>query len=104
MSTLALDGVRPRSRSTDPTTSVDAGRCADLTASQREVLALFEVEDRPLADHELVAAAQSWGSPFTPQRIRSARAELAEDGRLALVEDEYRATATGHKARVWRTA
>lgn len=104
MSTLALDGVRPRSRSTDPTTSVDAGRCADLTASQQEVLALFEVEDRPLADHELVAAAQDWGSRFTPQRIRSARAELAEDGLVELLEDEYRETSTGHNARVWRAA
>lgn len=99
MSTLALDGTRPRSRRRDPVTSVDAGRFAALSASQWEVLRLFMEQGRPLADHELVAVA--WGSPFTPQRIRSARAELAESGLLVLVEDFYRKTATGHRARLW---
>jgi len=101
MSTLALDGVLPRSRSADPTTSVDAGREADLTDSQQDVLEVFRIEGRPLADHELVAEAARLGSPFTPQRIRSARAELALLDRLVLVEGESRETETHHRARVW---
>lgn len=104
MSTLALDGIRPRSRRRDPVTSVDAGRYADLNSSQQEVIALFTVQGRALADHELVAAAHSWGSRFTPQRIRSARSELAEDGLVVLVEDERRQTESGRTARVWRLA
>lgn len=105
MSSLALDGTLPRSRRTDPTTSVDAGRAADLSASQREVLRLFAVMRRwPMADHELIEVATAWRSPFTPQRIRSARAELAAAGRLVLVEGETRKTPTGGNARVWTLA
>lgn len=101
MSTLALDGVLPRSRRTDPTTSVDAGRDADLRDSQREVLWLFESHaGRDFADHELVDLAQQTGSTYSAQRIRSARAELTELGRIVQVEGEYRKTKT-KRARVW---
>lgn len=104
MSTLALDGVLPRSRSTDPVTSVDAGRSADLSRSQRQVLALFERVAQPVADHELVRTAELMGLPFTAQRIRTARAELAEAGRVVLVEGQYRRTKTGRRAQVWALA
>ena len=109
MSSMVLDGARPRSRSTDPVTSVDAGRGADMRASQREVLDVFEFAQSmhgraDLADHELVQVAASMHSKFSAQRLRSARAELAEDGLIVLVEGEYRATASGKRARVWRVA
>lgn len=104
MSTLAQDGVLPRSRVTDPTTSLDAGRDADLSDSQREVLAIFYRRPKGLADHQLVAVARSSGTIFTPQRIRSARAELVEAKRLVLIEGEYRKTKTGRRARVFTVA
>ncbi len=104
MSVGVLDGVTPRSRSTDPTTSVDAGRAVSLTDSQQDVLVVFELEQRPLADHELVAEAARLGSPYSDSRVRSARAELAEAGLLELVEGETRTTKRGKSARVWRLA
>lgn len=100
MSTLALDGVLPRSRSKDPTTSVDAGRRAQLTESQQQVVTLFELEGRALADHELVAVSESWGGRFTPQRIRSARKELYRKGRIQRVP-VFRKTVRGNRAQVW---
>lgn len=105
MSSLVLDGVNPRSRTVDPVTSVDAGRDAQLTASQGEVLSMFHA--RPIdgfADHELVEWAEYSGSRYTPQRIRSARAELAEKGLLEHGEGDYRKTPTGKNARVWTLA
>lgn len=104
MSSMALDGSTPRSRTTDPITSVDAGRAADLNRSQRQVLALFEHITRPVADHELVRTAELMGLPFTAQRIRSARSELAELGRVVLVEGEFKRTKTGRRAQVWTLA
>lgn len=104
MSTLVLDGLSPRSRSEDPVTSVDAGRAANLNASQQYVLDLFVWTGRPLADHELVQIAVDRGSYFTAQRIRSARSELAELSRLALVDDRYSETPSGRRARVWKLA
>lgn len=101
MSMLALDGVLPRSRRTDPVTSLDAGRAHDLAPSQQQVLELFAEAGRPLADHELVAAARAAHAPFSPQRIRTARSELAELGQLVLVEGEYRSTPARYRARVW---
>lgn len=106
MSTLALDGTLPRSRRGDPTTSVDAGRAVDLNASQAYVLALFgrHYGLSHIADHELVAIAFAQGSRYTPQRIRSARAELTQLGRIVLVEGEKRTTPHGGRAKVWRLA
>jgi hypothetical protein len=108
VSTAVLDGVSPRSRGTDPVTSVDAGRDAQLTSSQEEVLWLFHeaanAGSAAFADHELVAFAQNRGSTYTPQRIRSARAELAEKGLLIHAEGDYCTSPTGKNARVWTLA
>jgi hypothetical protein len=107
MSTLVLDGTSPRSRTTDPVTSVDSGRAADLNASQREVLAMF-VSGSAMADHQLVALAESNGTIFTPQRLRSARAELTEFGLLDQYaphgEPLFRYTERGRLAHVWALA
>ena len=100
MSTMAIDGVMPRSRKSDPVTSVDAGRAADLHGSQAAVLDLMrdfgtefgwtqgELEDRLRGE-------------WSPSRIRSAVSELVE---LGLVEwtGDTRPTRYGRKARVYR--
>lgn len=107
MSSMALDGIA-RSRSTDPTTSVDAGRSVNVAHSQAYVhvtLALME----KLADHELVTFHEqdteghvAWGK-FSPQRLRSARAELVEQGVIEF-SGIYRLTDSGRRARVWQVA
>lgn len=99
---MVLDGLSPRSRSTDPVTSVDAGRSADLSGSQLSVLIALE-SFGPLADHELVelnAATRGSVPAYSPQRIRSARAELVEQGRVEF-SGIFRLTPSGHRARVW---
>lgn len=106
MSSMALDGALPRSRSTDPTTSVDAGRSVDLPMSQayvRDTLAVFG----PFADHELLefyeadASGQKMYGCFSPQRLHSARAELVEAGTVEAT-DEFCLTPSGRRAHVWR--
>ena len=104
MSTLVLDGVTPRARTTDPTTSVDAGRVANLTASQRLVLDIFTRQRGPLADHQLVAWAEGTSREnFAPSRIRSARSELTELGVIVLAEGTVK-TPRGIRAQLWRLA
>ena len=107
MSSMALDGDMPRSRSTDPTTSVDAGRSVQIAHSRdyvKQTLTVFG----PLADHELVelhaddAAGRRAFGRFSPQRLRSARAELVALGEVESVPDEYRRTDSGRRAHIWR--
>ena len=52
----------------------------------------------------MVAAAQKRGLRFSPQRIRSARAELAEDGLVVPVEGVFRKTESNYRAQVWAVA
>src|SRR5690606_25468490 len=105
---MVLDGAAPRSRSTDPVTSVDAGRAADLEGSQRYVLGIlhtrgaladFEIEAEALGEepYRRLAALPRWSF----QRLRSARAELVEMGCVAAVEGEFRRTQSGRRAQVW---
>lgn len=96
MSSMVLDGASPRSRSTDPTTSVDAGRAANLHASQDAVLNHMR-GGGTWTQGELENAFSEW----SPSRIRSAVSELVE---LGLVEHtgETRLTRFGRKARVYR--
>lgn len=108
MSVGVLDGVEPRSRTTDPVTSVDAGRDADLSGSQAAVLSLFRRRHRRsllgMADHELVSFAAAEGVDFTPQRIRTARAELAKRKLVVHTPGDYVESPTGKNARVWTLA
>lgn len=99
-----LDGVKPRAGSKDPITSVDAGRMANLCESQRDVLALFHIAQRPLADHQLVALATELGLKRTAQRVRSARSELRDLGLIVMVEGEYEQTEHDIRAHVWKLA
>lgn len=99
MSSMALDGVMPRSRKSDPVTSVDAGRSAKLHASQSRVLEVtMYAMSHGVTQGELEAfLAGEW----SPSRIRSAVSELESAG---LVEwtGETRPTRYGRKARVYR--
>lgn len=99
MSILALDGVNPRTRSTDPITSVDAGRSVDLSHSQSVVLAAMRARGVGVTQYEL----ENFLPGLSPSRVRSAVSELAEQG-LVEPTDETKTTRFGRQARVWRTA
>jgi len=94
---MVLDGLSPRSRSTDPTTSVDAGRAADLKGSQAAVLGTIRLGKRGWTQFELEMNHREW----SPSRVRSAVSELVELG-LVEVTDRMRETPHGRKARVYR--
>lgn len=96
MSSMVLDGVSPRSRSTDPVTSVDAGRAAKLHESQAAVLDCLKswVDG---TQGELESALPQW----SPSRIRSAVSELGARG-LVEATGETRPTRYGRQARVYR--
>ena len=93
---MVMDGVMPRSRKSDPVTSVDAGRAADLSGSQAAVIDLMR-GPYTWTQAELERGIDQW----SPSRIRSAVSELVE---LGLVEwtGEMRMTRYGRKARVYR--
>ncbi len=103
---MVMDGLMPRSRAKDPVTSLEAGRAADLKGSQRYVFDTLTTFG-PFADHELVefyagdeSGRRYYGS-WTPQRLRSARKELADAGLVEatgeVVPSEY-----GRPAQVWQ--
>ncbi|POH63609.1 hypothetical protein C3B60_15940 [Cryobacterium zongtaii] len=98
---MVLDGASPRTQSAHPVTSVDAGRTVALPESQTAVLMLLTSAGGSLADHELTALAAKHGVPFSPQRLRTARSELAEAGRVFLVDGEFRLTKSNYRAQVW---
>ncbi|TFD16194.1 hypothetical protein E3T26_04750 [Cryobacterium sp. TMT1-21] len=100
---MALDGKSPRSQSSHPVTSVEAGRAVALPESQTAVLMLL-TSAGPMADHELTALAAKSGVPFSPQRLRTARSELAEADRVVLVDGEFRLTKSNYRAQVWSLA
>lgn len=97
-----IHGDSPRTRRSDPITSHLAADTNDIKGSRRDVLDILQVFG-PQADHEMVAMAAQYTPAFTPQRLRSARAELVE---LGLVEalGIYRLTASGRRANVWQVA
>jgi len=96
MSSMVLDGASPRSRKSDPVTSVDAGRVANLKGSQAAVLSFMRTGGE-WTHEDLEIAFPEW----SPSRIRSAASELEA---LGLVEwtGETRPTKYGRKARVYR--
>lgn len=93
---MALDGV-PRSRKTDPVTSVDAGRRARLRESQAAVLETLAGVDFGLTQGELEARISDW----SPSRVRTAVSELAEAG-LVQPTGTFRKTRSGRNAQVWQ--
>lgn len=96
MSIMALDGVNPRSRSTDPVTSVDAGRRADLSNSQAVVLAAMRARGTGATQFELEQSLPG----LSPSRVRSAVSELVIQG-FVRATDDTRLTPYGRAARVW---
>ena len=84
MSSMVLDGVMPRSRKSDPVTSVNAGRAAKLCESQKDVLEFMD----------------AYGFIYSPSRIRSAVSELESAGLVEWTGDT-RPTRYGRKARVY---
>ncbi|QIK62315.1 hypothetical protein G7068_03170 [Leucobacter viscericola] len=105
MAIAAIDGVTPNSRATDPVTSVDAGRSVNLVHSKEYVFQALKVFG-PMADHELVELHEgdTFGHKafgrFSPQRLRTARANLVEDERVEFT-GKYRKTDSGRRAQVW---
>lgn len=94
---MVLDPL-PRSRSTDPVTSVDAGRQAKLHASQDAVLEFMRMSGGDWTQGELEVMVNDW----SPSRIRSAVSELEALGLVEVVEGVVRKTRFGRKARVYR--
>lgn len=99
MAIMTLDGPNPRSRTTDPVTSVDAGRSVDLCRSQAVVLAAMRARSVGVTQCEL----EEFLPGLSPSRVRSAVSELAERG-LVEATDETRPTKYGRQARVWEVA
>lgn len=96
MSSMILDGLTPRARATDPVTSVDAGRKADLSRSQAVVLAAMRARGRGCTQAEVEAMLPG----ISPSRARSAVSELTERG-LVRVTDRTKPTRYGRQARVY---
>lgn len=98
MANMVLDGASPRSRSTDPVTSVDAGRLANLPGSQALVWwALGEYG--PCTMERLEEAVPG----YSPQRVRTALAELREQG-FAQAAEGFGTTRYGRRAHLWERA
>jgi hypothetical protein len=85
-----------RTRRTDPRESHLAADSNNVRDSRAVVLAAFH-ERLNFADHELVEHLVSSG--YTPQRIRTARHELAEDDLLEVAGTTQ--TPSGRQCRVW---
>ena len=96
MAIAILDGPTPRSRACDPTTSVDAGRLADLSRSQSVVLAAMRARGTGATQAEIEGMLPG----LSPSRARSAVSELAERG-LVVATGETRTTKYGRQARVF---
>lgn len=99
-----MAGDTARVRRSDPATSHEAADSNDIQGARVEVLWYLQIE--PLADHELIERYDidtRWDDSkhYTPQRLRTARKELVDAGRVEAT-GIYRLTATGGKANVWQ--
>lgn len=93
---MVLDPL-PRSRSTDPITSVDAGRSVDLNKSQLLVLGLAKAVPQ-FTQQDM----ERWTRDImSPSRARSAVSELVAKEKICVVEGEFKKTWSGRKARVY---
>lgn len=93
-------------RSTDPLTSHEAADLSDTAASQLEVMRILEHASRPLSDGEIyrehLAAPVLNPWSFSDSRLRTARHELVEDGRV--VEAGVGRTSKGRRCKTWAVA
>jgi len=89
----------PRVRRSDPVTSHES---ADLTNVSKSIGWVLDAIARgPLADHELVLLAAGLRMPYTPQRLRTARAALVQAG-LVEPSGEFKLTQHNRRAIVWQ--
>jgi hypothetical protein len=95
---IILNDDTSRARRKDPLTSHEAADSNDIHASIGLVLATLTALG-PLADHQVVEILAD--EPYTPQRIRTARAALVKRG---LVEKAgfKRRTKHNFNAEVWK--
>ena len=112
-SPMILDGAEPRSRATDPVTSVDAGRKADLNGSQQQALSFLRDQARTGAETwtlrwfvrritSCLEDLQAQGIEvriYSPERYRSAVSELAPKGLIRYTGETF--VIRGRKHREW---
>ena len=99
MSSMVLDGASPRSRATDPVTSVDAGRKANVEGSRDAVLSFLRTGGEwTLEDIEIAFRSDRW----SPSRIRSAVSELEAAGLVEVVPDRFGVSEYGRRCRLHR--
>lgn len=109
MTSAVLDGIFPRSRTTDPVTSVDAGRAANLTGSQQQAIRfLLEHPGREWTLAQFAVAILLWAqnqpntTVYSIQRYQSVVSELRRQG---LVEDTGRLRPEhGRSHGIWKLA
>lgn len=100
-----MAGDTARVRLSDPITSHESADGNDIHGARDEVL--FYLGLHPLADHELIDMFErdykisGALKHYTPQRLRTARKELVDMGRVEAT-GIYRLTATGGRANVWQ--
>lgn len=82
-----------------PRESHDNGHVHSRRRSEKFVLGLLQ-QFGPMSDEHLASVAASQGCPFTPQRLRSARADLVREGRVRKSETRAK-TRTGAPCAVW---
>ena len=104
---LVADTGGPRARLADPDTSHVAADGSDLAGSQAVVAVLLRsAGPAGLTDEEIFEGSRSWpvlqliGHKYSPSRLRTARAELVEAGR---VRDAgiFRYTEFARLSKVW---
>lgn len=106
---LEIDGHHARTRKTDPTTSHEAADSNHDTVKQsQDFVADTLWLHGPLADHELVERCEAEFAAFpnnprwSASRIRTARAELVDQGRV-MFAGYFHLTPSGRRAQVWAT-
>lgn len=101
---------RPNSRTTDPITSDLAGENpAAREASELAVLDILAINDQPMTDHAIWQAHDDQALmmrevSYTPQRLRTARAQLVADGVIVDAGRLPHASPTGRAAMAWKLA
>jgi hypothetical protein len=104
---LVFPDDTPRARRGDPVESHNAADTSDVAGSRREVLSWLTFHPEGLTDHQLeelhVRSRRAAGhAPYTGARLRTARAELVEHGRV--LEAGKGVSPSGRPARIWAIA
>lgn len=101
---------RPVARNTDPITSDLAGENpAAREASELAVLDILAINDDAMTDHAIWQAHDDQclmmrSVSYTPQRLRTARAQLVADGVIVDAGRLPHASPTGRSAMAWKLA